>query len=214
MPKYSYVITEGFTKSHVLMKDAIGNELNKVKQAIADDVRKAKEVETVDTLPTTGEEGKFYYNTTDKKYYTYDADNGFVPVGSGDFEVVRLNENHVDMQKNKLYISTHDGYQYLVPIDGTIPERVGDPSFIFTITDILATIADDVDGPYLARFTCQGANTSVTVRALGPVIPKQGQSYTVIPISDSAPDEFEVGHTYEINILGGLASIYDVTASE
>lgn len=40
-------------------------------------------VEKVDTLPKTGEEGKIYYNTTDKKYYTYTNEGGFNEIGSG-----------------------------------------------------------------------------------------------------------------------------------
>lgn len=40
-------------------------------------------VEKVDTLPEKGEEGKIYYNTTDKKYYTYTNEGGFNETGSG-----------------------------------------------------------------------------------------------------------------------------------
>lgn len=40
-------------------------------------------VEKVDTLPEKGEEGKIYYNNTDKKYYTYTNEGGFNETGSG-----------------------------------------------------------------------------------------------------------------------------------
>lgn len=40
-------------------------------------------VEKVDTLPEKGEEGKIYYNTNDKKYYTYTNKDGFDEIGSG-----------------------------------------------------------------------------------------------------------------------------------
>lgn len=40
-------------------------------------------VQKVDTLPEKGEEGKVYYNTTEKKYYIYTEENGWSELGSG-----------------------------------------------------------------------------------------------------------------------------------
>lgn len=40
-------------------------------------------VTKVDTLPEEGDEGKIYYNATEKKYYTYTEENGWSEVGSG-----------------------------------------------------------------------------------------------------------------------------------
>lgn len=48
-------------------------------------------VEKVDTLPETGEEGKIYYNTTNKKYYTYTNEGGFNETGSGIETVTTFN---------------------------------------------------------------------------------------------------------------------------
>ena len=41
-------------------------------------------VEKVDTLPETGEEGKIYYNTTNKQYYRYHEGSGFSTMGLED----------------------------------------------------------------------------------------------------------------------------------
>lgn len=40
-------------------------------------------VTQVAELPATGDEGKIYYNTTEKKYYTYTEENGWSEIGSG-----------------------------------------------------------------------------------------------------------------------------------
>lgn len=40
-------------------------------------------VQKVDTLPEKGEDGKIYYNTNNKKYYTYTNKGGFNEIGSG-----------------------------------------------------------------------------------------------------------------------------------
>lgn len=44
---------------------------------------KGSGVTRVASLPATGEEGKIYYNTNNKKYYTYTNEGGFNETGSG-----------------------------------------------------------------------------------------------------------------------------------
>lgn len=44
---------------------------------------KGSGVTRVTSLPETGEEGKIYYNTNNKKYYTYTNEGGFNETGSG-----------------------------------------------------------------------------------------------------------------------------------
>lgn len=69
----SVVTTSGFTDSYVPIEKAL--------QRIGG-ISGFGGVIQVAELPATGEESKIYYNTTEKKYYTYTTDDGWKEIGN------------------------------------------------------------------------------------------------------------------------------------
>ena len=94
----SVVITSGFTDSYVPIEKA----LQRI-GGIGGGVTQVAE------LPATGDEGKIYYNITNKKYYVYDQNEGFKTLGGSnvlvdDIDPANLNNiNSEDIDVNDIH---------------------------------------------------------------------------------------------------------------
>lgn len=94
----SIVITSGFTDSYVPIEKAL-QRIGGIGSGITQ----------VAELPATGEEGKIYYNTTNKKYYVYNRNEGFKTLGGSnvltdDIDPANLNNiNSEDIDVNDIH---------------------------------------------------------------------------------------------------------------
>lgn len=198
MPKYSYVITEGFVKNRVFIDEILAKYFAEL------DISGTEQVEE---LPETGEQGRVYYNTTDGKYYVYDGDD-FSEFGAktelpDGLPIVRnpavhkLNGEEQDYE----YDLEPNKYYWFGRIGGTISgESIVGPDGIPDIDAPSLTLHVDYDSTiarsYVGRFTANADSPSITL---------VGAHFT-----DDIPD-IEANHAYEFNILNGICKITDIT---
>lgn len=198
MPKYSYVITEGFVRNRVFIDEILAKYFAEL------DISGTEQVEA---LPATGEQGRVYYNTTDGKYYVYDGDD-FSEFGAktelpDGLPIVRnpavheLNgeeqEYEYDLEPDKYYVFGRIGgtapQESLVGPDGVVV--IDAPSLTFHITEDSNTAKS-----YVGKFIANADSPSITL---------VGAHF-----ADDVPD-LEANHTYEFNILNGICKITDIT---
>lgn len=144
----------------------------------------------VTELPETGEEGKIYYNTTDKNYYTYNSNEAkFTMLGNSDIPIVVL-----DIDKNDRYEIESNIYYILQGF------ATGINSPVIRLTDF----SYNVGKQYFGRFTAQIDNQPFEFEV------DRGTVY--IPDED-AEIEILANHTYEFNILLDIILLKDITWS-
>ena len=103
MPKYSYIITEGYERSKVYIDEVLRKKLESIIESMD-----LNGVTSVNELPDSGEEGKIYYNTSDGKYYVY-SDSAFKDVMGGVNIVTELPQTG---KVGCIYYNSTDGKYY------------------------------------------------------------------------------------------------------
>lgn len=151
----------------------------------------------VSTLPQTGEEGNIYYDTTTKKYYTYDSTNGFEPISKSIIDIISDAQPMTSEEATAEFGFTIPGSAYSIE-----PNKL---YLLGTVQGCLAiSPAEESDTEalqYMCRFTA--------------MLPTPN-GYPLIIKDATVPDntiEIEEGHTYELNILHGVAMLADITST-
>lgn len=156
-------------------------------------------VTKVDVLPATGEEGKIYYNTTTKQYYTYDG-NIFVPLAAQGMPIGEAPENINDSPNTQCTYVLRPNVFYDFDEFYTTDTTLAPKPATINFSDI---DNENVANSYVFRMTIPTSGT-MNINMQGPII------------TDSAKeilDALETGHTYEFNVFHGVLLITDITAT-
>lgn len=157
-------------------------------------------VTQVTELPATGEEGKIYYNTTEKKYYIYTTENGFTSLGTSAMPHGEAPENKSQFPTIKAYTlnpNTYYDFDEFYTTDDTI-------------TPLPATISFDglndtrSANSYVFRMTIPTTGT-MNITLNGVIIPD---------VAREILDNLEASHTYEFNIFEKVLLVTDITSTD
>lgn len=230
MPKYSYIITEGYERSKVYIDEVLRKKLTSIIESMD-----LNGVTSVDELPDSGEEGKIYYNTSDGKYYTYSNDDGFVsivdasnlpstaipivPASQGKHTYVYTTTNN---KETTVHAGTDDDFASGAtgtPVVGATRDENGyylEPDKFYelgTVGELRLYCVNNSDTEvkeYMGRFTVSGDafNLNCLVTAMTPISAAGTGIQIIIP--DDTPD-FEDSHTYEFNISASVLAVKNIT---
>lgn len=156
----------------------------------------------ISALPTTGEQGKVYYNTTDNKYYIYNGTD-FKPFG-GDVNPQIVDDPQGTIIGDNEIIS---GIQYT--LEPNVYYNLGTAVTSFDVS-LNLVVEESVDEAltYYGRFTVSSDYTTGTPNISLP-------TFVVIPDEQQEKlANLEAGHTYEFNIFANVFMISDITATE
>lgn len=185
---------------------------------------------TVDELPTSGEGGKIYYNTSDGKYYIY-TDGAFKELGStsvipivatADMKHTYVYNTTIDDKEVTVHAGTDDDFASGAtgaPVVGATRDENGyylEPNKFYelgTVGELRLYCVNNSNTEvkeYMGRFTVSGGafNLNCLVTAMTPTSAAGTGIQIVIP--DDTPD-FEDGHTYEVNISASVLAVKDIT---
>lgn len=165
-------------------------------------------VTKVTVLPETGEEGKIYYNTTDKKYYVYDSTSTSykelrvgqgIPVAS----TIRHKPTNGDsldsnIDTNNRFILEQDTYYYL---NDFIVEAEGSITLVNLWFEGMGNDDSDYTRQYIWRMTIPTNNVNLSMTG---VLNTPQSTKDIL-------DNLEVGHDYEFNLLEGVLFVADIT---
>ena len=157
-------------------------------------------VTQVTELPTTGEEGKIYYDTTEKKYYTYTSEDGFSEIGTTAMPHGEAPENISELPsasaKYVLKPNTYYDFDEFYTTDTTVAP-------LHVIIKF-----DDINNNTVAN--------SYVFRMTVPTTGVMNMTILGVIITDSAKeilDNLENGHRYEFNIFDKVMLVTDVTST-
>lgn len=155
-------------------------------------------VTQVTELPTTGEEGKIYYNTTEKKYYTYTSEGGFSEIGATAMPHGEAPENisQFPLASAEYVLKPNTYYDF----DEFYTEDI-------TVTPLPVIINfDDINNNTVAN--------SYVFRMTVPTTGVMNMTMRGVIITNSAKeilDNLEQGNRYEFNVFDRVLLITDIT---
>lgn len=161
-------------------------------------------VTKVSQLPTTGEAGKIYYNTTDDTFYRWDSTGStFKEVGSGSGDIV------VKTAPSTIGISSVQLEHNVLTIVGTgcwnvTQDLGGDSEAILLLSYATDNLANDVARCYMARVTAPIATSFNITFPIGTIVPDDAAEVM---------GNLETGHVYEINVFHNVLLITDITST-
>ena len=155
-------------------------------------------IRPVASLPSTGAEGQFYYNTTDKKYYTWNSTKStFEQIGNADMprvtETITPGVKGYDLEPDILY---DDCFIWKTEDDEQSARTV-------SYLTINITASPDIAKCYTFRTTVPQGDFNI-------------QFNTNIKVPDEVNDfisNMESGHKYEFNIFADYLTISDITVT-
>lgn len=165
-------------------------------------------VTKVATLPTTGEQGKIYYNTTDGKYYIYD-NNSWESMGEDEPTPVITDPNEVEHEFEQIpdeSISDAGTVRYVYTLQPGVFYDIYDwlnldvlPEVEWSVVNVglKFTFDPDTDEVVAGRFTAWEDNINI-------IFPNG------VKTANSDDIEITNGHTYEFNVYKGVAIIMDL----
>jgi hypothetical protein len=127
-------------------------------------------VTQVTELPATGDEGKIYYNTTEKKYYTYTEENGWSELGSGS------GSGGSDGPTYELKYQYNPMFCGRVNLNGELPSCLDDLGFIKEGTTIVVNKDAEDDTEY-SRGTMRSNIAGDNVDILGLALEDEFSNY-------------------------------------
>lgn len=169
-------------------------------------------VTKVTSLPATGEEGKIYYNTTDKKYYVYSTtDTQFkeltmtlpgIPIATEIKHGTAYAETEASIDENNDFILEPNKYYDLntfILFTSTALDNTDYPAIGIEFEDI-----DENDG-YARQYVWKlelADWDSITMLLPNLIIPESTKDIL---------DNLEKDHTYEFNLLNKVLFVADIT---
>lgn len=159
-------------------------------------------VEVVDSLPSIGEQGKIYYNTSDNKYYTYNGSD-YEPLGNAVIKRVKeVDPSSISQLQGQYYIKENTLY---------------DDCFLWSLV-----ISNAVTTAVLNIVTEQPDDGNAHCYVFRTKIPSTTDNFNItfspnVKIPDEVNDfisNMEAGHTYEFNIFADVLLVSDITVTD
>lgn len=157
-------------------------------------------VQKVDTLPEKGEEGKIYYNISNKQYYKYDAENGFTNLSITPMLYGKTPRN-----------------------DSAHPERYDvyslEPNEYYDFDTFYTTSLHITPLPVKINFKEINNQKVVNSYVFRMTIPSTGgvnitlNNLTIPNSAKEILDNLVPGHRYEFNVFGRVLLVTDITAA-
>lgn len=152
----------------------------------------------VTTLPESGEEGKIYYDTTEKKYYTYTSEGGFSEIGTTAMPHGEAPENtsETPLASAKYVLKPNTYYDF--------DEFYTEDTTVAPLPVIINF--DDINNETVAN--------SYVFRMTVPTTGVMNMTMSGVIITDSAKeilDDLEQGHRYEFNVFDKVMLVTDIT---
>ena len=207
--KYSYVIIEGYEKNKVFLGEVIKKYIPN-----PDDLNGVK---SVDALPDTGEEGRIYYNTTDKCYYYYSigeykslATIGEVDTAVRESTFMKLAyPSPIIRNKDNVFYDEYSVAENTYSVLGTVGaartvDVITTSAAVFAISFKTTTLASGTTHSVTGRFTVDENNTGLSIYLDPGIYIPDDNDFT-------GGTGFEAGHTYEFNILHDVCLFSDIT---
>lgn len=171
-------------------------------------------VTEVASLPEPGENGKIYYNTTDRKYYVYDTESSAYNAIAKETPEKPGLPIATDIESDDSTTTVGETAYGLLPntfynLNDLINSIGMETTHIYLID---ATHDDDsFTRQYIWRLTVPGTDgESVTILS-GFSLDIEEDDLAIPEASKDILDDLEPNHTYEFNVLEGVLFVADVT---